>query len=191
MLVGKFANKTFEVSPKKILTFKDFSVSSELETDSGEASKKKQTTTIKGLGLLKISMEIQLQATLGVDVRSEIEDWFAMKDAAVAYPFILCGKAVSLNSFLITSCTQSDLEITPIASKPVITYASLKLEFTEYLPPGAQSSTKTTKISSTKSTKSTKKAKGISTESIQVANPYKVPTSVQKASAKRSNKGMT
>jgi hypothetical protein len=178
VIIGKFGAKTFEVSPKKILTPKDFSLTGDLNTSSEDASKKKPATTIKGPGLLKISIEMQLLTSAGVDVQSEIDGWMTLKDAAVAYPFILCGKAVSLNSFLLTSCSASDYVISKAASVPYIASASLKLEFTEYLPPGAQNSKK----------KKSGSAAGVTNAS--VANPYKTPTTVQKAAVKRVNKGM-
>ncbi len=177
MVIGKFGTKTFEVSSNKIYTFNDFSLSGELNTSTEEASKKKPATTIKGPGLLKISMEMQLLASAGIDVRSEIDAWTAIRDAGTAYPFILCGKAISLNSFLLTSCSASDCVILKAAGAPYITSASLKMDFDEYVPPGTKSSSKK---------KSSNSAKGVKS-STQVSNPYKVPTSTQKAAAKRTN----
>jgi hypothetical protein len=177
VVIGKFGAKTFEVSPRKILTFKDFSLSGDLGTSAEEASKKKPATTVQGPGLLKISVETQLLAQAGVNVQAEIDGWMALKDAAVAYPFILCGKAVSLNSFLLTSCSASDYVIAKAAAAPYIASASLKLEFTEYLPPGAQSAKK--RVTS---------PAGVTNTS--VGNPYKAPSTVQKAETKRVNRGM-
>lgn len=185
MLIGKFGSMTFEVSSKRIRTFHDFSLSGELETESGDAVKKKKTITIKGIGPVKISLELSLQTVLGCDVRNEIDEWLALKDTAATYPFILCGRAVSLNQFLLTNCDVSNVEITPVGSRPVITAAALKLQFSEYIPPDARS-TITKKVKSAKGKKSSSKsAKGVSTETIQISNPYKVPTSAQKAAAKR------
>ena len=183
MIVGKFGNKTFEVSPNRILTPRDISISGDLSTSEEETSGKKPATTIKGPGLTKISMEIQLLAVAGVDVQSEIDSWTAVKDSATAYPLILCGQAVSLNKFLLTSCGTSDLVITKIAGAPVPVFALLKLEFSEYLPPGAQKSTSSGKKSTAKNT-----AAGLVGQ--RAANPYKMPTSTEKAAAKRTNEGM-
>jgi hypothetical protein len=179
VVIGKFGAKTFEVSPQKILTPKDFSLSGDLATSSEDAAKKKPATTINGPGLIKISAEVQLLASAGIDVRAEIDSWFALKDASVAYPFILCGKAVSLNSFLLTSCDTSDFVISKAASAPYIASATLKLEWQEYLPPGAQSSAK----------KKTGSAVGLTVTN--VSSPYKVPTAAQKATEKRVNERMS
>lgn len=181
MLVGKFGPKSFEVSSKKILTFHDLTVSGELETESGNAVGKVKTTTVKGIDPLKISLELTLQTVLGVDAEEEMYGWFALKDASIPYPFVLCGRALSLHKFLLTNCDASDFGITPAGLSPRITSVKLKLQFQEYVPPGAQSST--AKKSTSK--KSPKSAKGISTEVIQAADPYKVPTSAEKAAAKR------
>ena len=172
---------TFEVSSRRIRTFHDFSLSGELETETGVAAKKIKPTTVKGINPTKISMELFLQTVLGCNVQNEIDEWLNLKDSVTAYPFVLCGRALSLNKFLLTNCDVSDVEITPVNSHPTVTAASLKLQFQEYVPPGAQSHTS----KKTKKKKSAKSAKGLSTEKIQVMNPYKVPTSAQKAAAKR------
>lgn len=176
MVVAKFGPKTFEVSANKILTFDDFELTGDLDTSSEEASKKKPATTIKGPGLLKISLSVKLSALLGVDVQAEIDSWLSLKDSSVAYPFILCGKAVSLNGFLLKSGSASDYVITKVAGAPFLASASLKLEFEEYLSPGAQPGAK--------------KTGGATGVTEAAANPYKAPTTVQKSAAKRTNKGM-
>lgn len=180
MIIGKFGPKTFETARNKILTFRDFSVSGDLNTSTEEASQKKPATTVKGPGLLKINAELQLLIRFGVDVQAEIDSWFAIKDSKITYPFILCGKAISLNSFLLTNCDGSDYVIAKSGSASILASAVLKLEFTEYLPPGAS------KSSSGKSNG----AAGVKS-SVSVSNPYKVPATTQKATAKRVNKGMS
>jgi len=180
VIIGKFGPKTFETTQNKILTFRDFSVSGDLNTSTEEASQKKPATTVKGPGLLKINAELPLLARFGVNVRTEIDSWFAIKDSKITYPFVLCGKAVSLNSFLLTNCESSDYVITKAGAALVIASAVLKLEFTEYLPPGASKS----------SGGNSNGAAGVKS-SVSVSNPYKVPTTTQKAAAKRVNKGMS
>lgn len=188
MIVGKFGPKVFEVSPYKIYTFNDFQVGSELETSTEDTAKQKQPTTIKGLGLLKSSMELKLLASAGINVDSEANSWFALKDSAAAYPLIICGKALSLNPFLLTSCTESDVVILPIASRPTIVSVTLKLEFLEYIPGRASSSAK--KGTSSAKAKKQKQAKGVSSEDISITNPYQTPTTAEKAAVKRPNERM-
>lgn len=185
MVVGSFGSKVFEASAKKILTFKEFTLSSELDVESGDAVGKKPTSTIKGVGLLRANIMVSLVAALGVDVWSEVKSWFAVKDAAQPYPLVICGESVSANRFLLIDVGLSDV-VTSIRDGAVYyAAATVKLEFREYLPPGAQTST------AAKSASSANSAKGVaSSGSGSVVNPYKVATSTQKAAAKRTNTGM-
>lgn len=181
MVIGKFGSKIFEVSPSKINVPKSLSISGELNTETEDASGKKPATTIKGPGLIKISAELRLLAAAGLDVQAELDAWTALRDAAKAYPFILCGKAVSLNSFLLTSCEESDDVIVPIAGSPTKVAATVKLDWEEYLPPGKQKS-------GTTSSTSNSSAAGLVSVSTPAA--YQTPTSAEKASVKRNNFGM-
>ncbi|TQI66727.1 phage tail protein [Clostridium sp. KNHs216] len=180
MIVGTFGNKIFEVSSSKILTPRDISVSGELNVSTEDTSGKKPTTTIKGPGLEKVGLELRVLATAGNSAQTEIDSWKALRDAAVAYPLVLFGKAVSLNKFLLTNCSASDYVVIKIAGAASIAAATLKLEFSEYVPPGAQKSTAASKAAS---------AAGLSAAAVK--NPYKVPTTAQKASQKRENERMS
>jgi hypothetical protein len=166
------------VSPSKLYTPNDLQISGDLNTSTEEASGKKPTITIKGPGLIKISAEVVLLASAGVDVQSEIDEWMAIKDSAVSYPFLLCGKAVSLNKFLLTSCAASDYAIVPINNTPTMVKAALKLEWEEYLPPGVKNST----VSAAKTRSS---APGLMEAKTPAA--YQTPPAEQKAEAKRNN----
>lgn len=179
MVVGSFGGKAFEVSLSKLNTPNKLNISSDLDTSTEEASGKKPTTTIKGSGLIKISAEVPLIASAGVNVQTEIDGWMTLKDAAVAYPFVLCGKAVSLNKFLLTSCSESDCVIVPINNEPKLVKATLKLEWEEYLPPRVQKH----------STTSVAKTAGAAPGLIAVETPaaYQTPTCTEKAEAKRNN----
>lgn len=182
MIIGKFGDKVFEVSQNRIYTPRDISISGDLNTSEEDSSGKKPSTTIKGTGLTKVSIELQLLAAAGVDVRSEIDSWTAVKDSATAYALILCGKAVGLNKFLLTGCGASDLVITKASGLPVAVSAVLKLEFLEYVRPGAQKS----------AAAKGKAAKGVAAglAGQVITNPYKMPSSVEKSTAKRTNEGM-
>ncbi len=178
MQVGKFGTKLFTVSSSKILTFSDLEISSSLSTSAGEVKGKKPTTTIKAPGLLKVPLTLDLHAGLGVGVQAEMDSWFAVLNAGKPYPLIICGRAVSVNSFLLDSCKASDLEIAPIGRKPLLTRAKLSLNFTEYLPPGVQAAAASGMA-------------GAATGSTLTANSaYSVPSAAEKAALKRNNPGM-
>ncbi|MVB11084.1 hypothetical protein CAFE_17860 [Caprobacter fermentans] len=179
MILGSFGGKSFEVSSSKLNTPNDLQISGDLNTSTEDASGKKPATTIKGPGLIKISAEIILLASAGVDVRAEIDGWMAIKDAAVSYPFLLCGKAVSLNQFLLTSCSASDYAVVPINNTPTMVKATLKLEWEEYLSPGAQKSDAASAV------KTKSSAPGLTEAKTPAA--YKTPAAAQKAEVKRNN----
>ncbi len=178
MQVGKFGTKLFEVSASRVYTFDNLNISGSLRTESGDAASKKPPTTVKGAGLLKLSLTLKLQAAFGVDVRQEVEDWLALLDAGKAYPFILCGRAVSVNSFLLVSVKQQKPLIVGIGRQAVLTSCELALEFTEYLPPGIQLGSGTN-------------AGTAGSSGLHAANPYEMPDSLEKAMRKRENPGMS
>ena len=181
MTTGKFGSRTFDVTLTRIFTPKDISVSGELSTSEAETTGKKPSTTIKGPGLEKVGLEFRLLAVAGVDIKTEVDAWRALRDAGVAYPLILFGEAVSLNKYLLTSCALSDVTATKVNGQPVMSAATLKLDFTEYQPPGVAASSKTSS--------SKKSAAGLTSGAVE--NPYHVPTSTQKAVVKRTNGGMS
>lgn len=179
MDVGKFGTKLFTVSSSKVLTFSDFEISSSLNTSAGESKGKKPTTTVKGPGLLKVPLTLDLSARLGIDVQAEIDSWIAILNAGKPFPLILCGKAVSVNQFLLDSCKASDMEIVKVGCKPLLAKAKLSLNFTEYLPPGVQASTALTGTTTT-ATGST----------LTINSVYSVPSAEEKSTLKRNNPGM-
>lgn len=181
MQLGKFGPKVFEVGPSRVVTFTNLSMTGALTTASEEAAQgKKPATKVKSPGLLKVSVTLSLNVGLGVDVRSEIDSWIALKDAGKEYPLILCGKAASVNKFLLTNCKAGSFVITPSRRSPVVASAELTLEFTEFLPPGAQAVTVAAAAAPS----------GAGSSSVTVNNAYNLPTSTEKSDMKRTNPGM-
>ena len=176
MVVGKFGNRTFDVLPTRIFTPSDISISGELETSTEDASGKKPSTTIKGPGLEKVSLEFKLLAVAGIDIQAEKDAWEAIRDAGTPYPLVLFGRAVSLNKYLLISVSLSDVAGTKANGQAVMSVATLKLDFDEYVAPGAK------KSSGSKTSQKTS-APGLASQT--VANPYKVPSADEKSTAKR------
>lgn len=135
MTIAQFGKKQFTVGRNKIYTFKGFSYSTKLATEKQEASGKKPSTNIKGAELISISMTLPLQSNLGVDVRLEMESWEQIQNAAVPELFMLGNKTLSINKFLLTDMSVSNITVD---GKGKILSAEIKLSFTEYLPPMAQ-----------------------------------------------------
>ena len=179
MQVGKFGSKVFEVGSNRILTFTDLSISGTLSTTSEEATQgKKPATKVKSPSALKVSMTLYLNAALGVNVQSEVESWMSIKDAGKAYPLIICGKAVSVNKFLLTSCKEKVIEVLRSGRNPVLGIVELSLDFLESPPPGVQPAAAAAAGTSSRNS------------AISINNEYSMPTAAEKSDLKRENAGM-
>lgn len=176
MVIGKFGDKRFTVSASKIITFDQLSLSGALRTSTEDAVGKKPTTTIKGASLLKLSITSILNYALGVDVQRELDEWLTIEESGKAYPFILCGKAVSLNKFLLSDCKIDDVVISRIRGRPAIVSAKLSLSFIEYLPAGLQPSAKSAFTGG-----------AVTGVHMVENNAYQMPTAQDKADLKRIN----
>lgn len=182
MQTGKFGSKVFEVNGKRVLTFEELSISSSLSTSSEDAAQgKKAATKVKSPGLIKVSLSVSLRAALGVDVAAEMDAWQTICAAGVPYPLVICGRAVSVNKFLLTDCAIGDVEIYPAKQSVGISSAKVKLEFVEFLPPGLQSTANQT---------STGQSAAGTSAAVTVSNAYNMPTASEKAAVKRENTGM-
>lgn len=138
MAIAIFGKKTFQVSGKRIYTFNDFTLGSQLNTESQDVAGKKPSTYIKGADLNSMAFSIPLDASLNVNVRAEYENWEAIKDAGIAYPFILGGRPISRNKWLLKNVDLSDVQID---LKGNMLKAILKVQFEEYVRPGSAKST--------------------------------------------------
>ncbi|MGF7431100.1 phage tail protein [Thermoanaerobacterium thermosaccharolyticum] len=134
MPIAVYANKTFQVSQNQVYTLNEFALSSGLNTEKQDATNKKPSTYIKGPDLDTISFSIPIDASLKNNIRAEYESWVALKDAGRPYPFILGGKPVGKNKWLLKNVSLSD---TFIDNKGNILKAKLQLEFEEYVREGS------------------------------------------------------
>ncbi len=177
MAIAAFANKTFQVSSKKIYTFDEFSTGTALQTERQDVAGKKPSTYIKGPDLDTMSFTIPLNIIIfRNDVLYEYDSWKAIMAAQKAYSFILGNKPIG-GKWLLTSVALSD---TIIDKKGTMTKAKLQLQFEEYVRPGAASVSKSSKKS--KSKKST--TKGVSQSDKSILNSL---ISGEKSSQKRNN----
>ncbi|WP_024831598.1 phage tail protein [Ruminiclostridium josui] len=178
MAIAAFANKTFQVSSKKIYTFDEFSTGTALQTEKQDVAGKKPSTYIKGPDLDTMSFTIPLSITFGNNVLYEYDSWKAIMAAQKAYRFILGNKPVG-GKWLLTSVALSD---TIIDKKGTMTKAKLQLQFEEYVRAGAASASKSSTSTKSKSKKST--SKGVSQSDKNILNSL---ISGEKASQKRNN----
>jgi hypothetical protein len=135
MPIAIFGAKSFSVSSNKIYTFDGFKLSGDIQTESQDLDGKKPSTYIKGPGLENISFTILLDSRFGINVRQEIDEWRAIRDAAVQQNFILGGKPVSQNKWLLKNVS---VDAKNIDANGNITKAALELSFEEFVRLGSK-----------------------------------------------------
>jgi hypothetical protein len=138
MPIATFGKKVFGVSSSKVYTFAGFSFGGSLDTETQEKIGDKPSTYIKGGSLDNLSFDIPLRVDFGMNVRQQIEDWQAIKDAAKPYQFILGNKPLGNNKWLLKSVNVTD---TGIDAGGQILKATLKLEFEEFVRVGKKTAT--------------------------------------------------
>jgi len=147
MAIAVFGNKAFVVMDSKIVTFNDFQYGSTLETEKQDAAGKKPSTYNKGSGLDTLSIKVRLSADLGVNPRNQLGEWLKIKDAGVAYPFILGGKPFRPNKWLLVNVQASEEVIDNDGNFLALT---LNLSFDEYVRPGKKTEKSTSKTGKSK-----------------------------------------
>lgn len=133
MPIASFSKKVFQVSSNRKYTLNGLGWSGNLETEAQEKLKDKPSTFIKGKSLTTLSGEVPLRADFGINVRSEIEQWEAIRDKAIPDFFILGTKPLCKNKMLLKSVDVSD---TQVDGKGRLLKATIKLEFQEYVRAG-------------------------------------------------------
>ena len=136
MPIAIFASKTFKTSSRSLYTFDEFTTSSGLQVEKQDVEGKKPSTYIKGSDLDSMSFNIPLSHSLGIDVWGEFVSWKAIMEREKAYTFILGGKPVGQNKWLLKSVQLSNSKID---GNGKILSASLQLQFEEYVRAGTKS----------------------------------------------------
>ncbi|MGE5631702.1 MAG: phage tail protein [Caulobacteraceae bacterium] len=176
MPIAVFSNKVFAVTGEKIYSFNGFQYSSSLETEKQDSAGKKPSTYNKGSGLDNMSFKIPLNVELGVNPRKELEDWRKIKNAGVAYPFILGSKPFGENKWLLISVEPVDSVIDNFGN---IISCELDLKFEEYVRPGSAKASNSA---------GKKNSPGISLP--PVSGDISILAGADKARVKRQNSGM-
>ncbi|MCR4442138.1 MAG: phage tail protein [Peptococcaceae bacterium] len=132
-MIAIFRNKIFQVDVSKIYTFNDFSHSALLQTDAQEVDGKKPSTYIKGQGLDTMSFSLSLEERNGINPRQEWENWQQILAQGVPDIFVLGGKPIGENKWLLKTITPSNVRID---NSGHIQGLTLALEFEEYVRPG-------------------------------------------------------
>lgn len=155
MSIAAFGTKVFEVSGEKIYTFQDFQCSASLQTEKQDSVGNKPSTYNKGTDLDSIGFKVKLDVSYGVNPRYEWEEWKSIMESSVPYPFILGGKPIGSNKYLLIGVKPSNFNIDNNGN---ILSLELDLNFDEYVRDG----TADEKKSSKKKSSSTKEVQGLS-----------------------------
>ncbi len=159
MSVASFGTKVFEVNGDKIYTFEDFQYSSSLKTEKQDSTGSKPSTYKQGPELDSISFKLKLDVSFGINPRSEWEEWKSIMESGSAYPFILGGKPLGSNNFLLVGVKPSNFNIDNNGN---ILGVELDLSFDEYVREGTEKTSKSSKSKSKKdSSKKTSKSKEV------------------------------
>lgn len=150
-MLGKFKNKIFKVSNDKIYTFNNFTNSAKLNYEEKEVEGSKSKIYIKGSNLQDLTISIDLNAELGVNVGDEINDWKSYAESGARDSLYIASKKYG-STWIVTNVSVSDL----YSNNKTIVSATLKVEFREF---AGQNKSKSKTVSSDKSSAS-KKLKG-------------------------------
>lgn len=185
MAIAVFKNKTFQVSSKKVYTFDGLTWGGDIQAEAQDKLNSKPSTYIKGIGLNNMSFEISLKSSLGINVRSEIEQWEAIKNSLQAAIFILGTKPLGPNKWLLKSTNTSDILIN---NKGELIQATIKLDFEEFIRPGSAEASEASKSSKSKSATKSKSKAAVNTNIAPSNYIYKPPTKTQQT---RNNTNVT
>ena len=139
MPIAVFGNKVFEITDSKIYTIDGLQYSTTLETEKQDAEGKKPSTYNKGPGLNGLNFTLKLDVTQGVNPRREMEAWEQIKDAGIAYPFILGRSPLGWNKWLLVDIQASNSVIDNLGNMLKV---DLQFKFDEYVRAGSAASSK-------------------------------------------------
>src|SRR5690242_19769630 len=111
MMIAIYHNKSFQVSSNKMYTFTELALSSSLQVEKQDAKDKKPSTYIKGPDLDELNFSIPLRASKNMNIRKEYDSWINIMEDETPYPFILAGKPISKNKYLLINVSLGDTTI--------------------------------------------------------------------------------
>ena len=91
-MIGSFGEVVFEVSDKKVRTFRDFQIQRSAKYSEHAIHGRKGLLEFTGLSPASASMNIRLDAVLGINPEKEIEILRDLLNNHEAVPFILDGE---------------------------------------------------------------------------------------------------
>lgn len=149
----------FEVSDKKILTFKDLQVNASGSWSYHDIISKKPRSEFNGAELKDSSFSIVLSAEHGVKPRETMDKIVKAVESGQVMPFTLGGKVIGSNWIIKSNSGMYDI----VMNKGEVAKATVKITLEEYVvsasKKASKKNTKTTKKKSSKKKKSTSKKK--------------------------------
>ena len=129
MSIGSLGDVVFEVSSEKVKTLRDMQRQGTARFATHEIIGKKPLREFLGPGLEKITFQIQLSASLGVDPASEMKTLRELRDKGEALEFVLGGSAVGEELWTIEDLSE---EWSRINGQGTIIFATVSVTLQEY-----------------------------------------------------------
>lgn len=136
-MIAYYGGKTFEVNSRLIYTFNAASIAVKLITEKQDSFQQKPSTYIKHVDLEQFKFTIPLNVELGINPRQEYEDWKRILESKTPDVFIIGGKPLNPNRYLLTSITCGNLMANVYGDW---LSCDLQLQFDEFVRAGADKS---------------------------------------------------
>lgn len=130
MALGYLGDIQFNVSSKQVLTFKDLNHSSSAKFHDHEIIGQKPLSEFLGCDLDKITMSIELNSSLGINIKSQIEKITKYEQAGTPLDFVLGSEPFGQDKWVIES-TGRAYDI--IYSNGACTSLKIDLNLREYI----------------------------------------------------------
>ena len=129
MSIGSLGDVVFEASSEKVKTLRDRQRQGSARFATHEIIGKKPLREFLGPGLEKITFQIQLSASLGVDPASEMKTLRELRDKGEALEFVLGGSAVGEELWTIEDLSE---DWSRINGQGTIIFANVSVTLQEY-----------------------------------------------------------
>lgn len=130
MALGYLGDIQFNVSSKQVLTFKDLNYSSSAKLHNHEIIGQKPLTEFLGCDLDKISLTIELNSTLGIDIKKQLATIKEYEQTGKPLEFVLGSEPLGLDKWQIENSSK-DYDI--IYANGACTSLKLDLNLVEYI----------------------------------------------------------
>jgi len=128
-VIAKWGGRVFEVSPKKKLTFSNYSRKASYKTSTKDRSGKKPYVKREGPDLGSVSFDVVIDAGLGLKPQANVDKWVALCESGKTDYLILGGKRHGKLKWTLTGVNISDAEY---MNKGQLLHAKVGLTFTEF-----------------------------------------------------------